>query len=355
MKILTILGTRPEIIRLSIIMNKLDKICNHRILYTGQNYDKNLSDIFFKDLDIRTPDVILNCKGSLSAQLSDMFIGVEKELLENRPDKVLILGDTNSGLSSIICERHNIPVYHMEAGNRCFDLKVPEERNRKLIDHTCSYNLPYTNQSKENLLNEGIHKSKILVTGNPIAEVLVKYVSQIDKSDILDRLCISSPFCLATIHRNENVSSKERLESIINGLNKISKYINVIFPCHPKTKDMIFSFGIDTGSIKIIEPLGFFDFVKLEKTANLICTDSGTVLEESAIFKIPTLVLRDSTERPECFESGSAILSGINSEDIYNSFIYLKSFNENFNEIPKGYEWKNVSDIVVKFLLSKGL
>ncbi len=354
-KILTILGTRPEIIRLSRIIPKLDLISDHKILHTGQNYDANLNDIFFKELGIRTPDKIIENKNvSFAEQLGNTFVGVEKFILEFRPDRVLILGDTNSGLSSLICERLGIPVYHMEAGNRCYDLKVPEEKNRKVIDSIATMNLPYTNLSRENLLREGISNNKIFVTGNPIKEVIDFYGDQIERSTILEKLNLSpKKYIIATAHRAENVDDNDRLKNIFESFNIISEEYPIVFSCHPRTKEKLKKFNIDlkNKNIIVLDPLGFFDFVKLEKNSFMAFTDSGTVQEEMCLFKIPTVTIRDATERPETVWCGSNVVSGLNKDRILNCYKQMKTISKNW-DIPQGYDIDNVSDIVVNILLS---
>lgn len=354
-KILTILGTRPEIIRLSRIIPKLDLITDHKILHTGQNYNANLNDIFFKELGIRNPDIVIKNKNvSFSEQLGNTFIGVEKFITEFKPDKVLILGDTNSGLSAFICERLGIPVYHMEAGNRCYDLKVPEEKNRKVIDAISTINLPYTDLSRENLLREGISNNKIFVTGNPIKEVIDFYSDQINCSKILEKLNLSpKKYIIATAHRAENVDNIERLKNIFESFNIISQEYTIVFSCHPRTKEKLQKFSIDleNKNIMLLEPLGFFDFIKLEQNSFMAFTDSGTVQEEMCLFKIPTITIRDTTERPETVWCGSNIISGLNTNQILSCYKQMKNISTNWN-IPQGYDVDNVSDIVINILLS---
>lgn len=357
MKIMTILGTRPEIIRLSLIIKKLDKISNHILVHTGQNYSNLLNHIFFQELDIREPDYYLQVNtNSLGIQISEIIKSIENVILKEKPDKVLILGDTNSGLSAIIAERMGIPVFHMEAGNRCFDLKVPEEKNRKIIDAISTYALPYTAGSRENLLNEGISKNKIFVSGNPIFEVLKYYKKNIESSNILSSLNIEkSKYIVVTIHRAENVDVKERLETIVSAINSIQKQLNykIIFSVHPRTKSKLEKFALLNINDQIIykDPFGFFDFVKLEKNAALVLTDSGTVQEECCIFHVPTVTVRDTTERPETVESGSNVVSSINYEKIINCSKLMENSDRTW-ECPKGYIDNNVSNKVISFLIS---
>ncbi len=355
MRIVTILGTRPEIIRLSLIIKKLDKLNNHILIHTGQNYDKKLSDIFFEDLELRRPNYYLGAeKDSFGTQVSIILREVEKLLKDLKPDKVLILGDTNSGLSSIIAERMLIPVYHMEAGNRCFDLKVPEEKNRKIIDSISTIAIPYTPNSRENLIKEGIPKERIFVSGNPIYEVLMHYMEKIQKSEILTKVNMKKgEYFLVTTHRAENVDIKERLIEIFDGLELITEEYNLPIICsiHPRTRDKLnkFDIKIRNKNIKLMEPFGFFDFVKLEMNAKLVLTDSGTVQEECCILRIPAVTLRDTTERPETVECGSNIISGLNKENILNCTKTMLSINKKW-EFPVGYIDNNVSDKIVKYL-----
>ncbi|MGG0736902.1 non-hydrolyzing UDP-N-acetylglucosamine 2-epimerase [Niallia taxi] len=357
MKVLTILGTRPEIIRLSLIIGKLDRLADEHILvHTGQNFTSNLSDIFFQEMGIRKPDYVLSDKHqSLGQQLAVIFKELEQILLDEKPDRVLVLGDTNSGLSSILAERMGIPVFHMEAGNRCFDLEVPEEKNRKLIDSVSSFNLPYTPQSKQNLLQEGFPSSRIIVTGNPINEVLLHYSDRIDSSSVLERLSLkSNDYFLVTTHRAENVDYKDRLKEIINGINSIaSKYKKrIICSIHPRTRERIektTELTIDP-LIEFYEPFGFFDFVALEKHAFCVLTDSGTVQEECCLFHVPTVTIRKTTERMETIECGSNILSGVNGQAIASSVQAMVNQSREWS-FPEGYDHINVSDKIVKIVL----
>ncbi|KAB7671181.1 non-hydrolyzing UDP-N-acetylglucosamine 2-epimerase [Bacillus sp. B1-b2] len=357
MKILTVLGTRPEIIRLSLIIHKLDEYAEkHTLVHTGQNFTNSLSDIFFQELNIRKPDYFLgNGKQSVGQQLASMFKELEIIIQKEAPDKVLVLGDTNSGLSSILAERMGIPVYHMEAGNRCFDLEVPEEKNRKVIDAISSVNLPYTPQSRENLLKEGIPSNRIMITGNPIYEVLQYYKKEIEASDILTKLSLThQDYFLVTAHRAENVDHESRLTEIINGLSLIASSFNkrIICSIHPRTKDKLNRKTIESlhPLVEFHEPFGFYDFVKLEKNALCVLTDSGTVQEECCLFHVPTVTIRNSTERPETIACGSNILSGLNKEHILNS-VQVMVKQKNMWSFPEGYDHPNVSDKVIKVLL----
>ena len=352
-KVLTILGTRPEIIRLSCIIPKLDAACDHYVLHTGQNYDNNLSELFFQELELRKPNKIIDSKSqSFGEQLGKIFIGVEQAINEFNPTKVLVLGDTNSGLSAFIVERFNIPVYHMEAGNRCNDLKVPEEKNRKVIDAISTYNLPYTELSRQNLLREGVPNNKIAVTGNPIKEVINKYQNKISQSSILAKLNLQpKDYVIVTAHRAENVDDDIRLKSIFAALQEIAKEYKVVFSCHPRTRDKIQKFNVNTDNIIVSEPFGFFDFVNLEQNCFMAISDSGTVQEEMCLFKIPTVTIRDTTERPETVWCGSNVISGLDKTNIIACFNRMKLSNRNW-EIPVEYDRDNLSDVVVNMLLS---
>ncbi len=356
MKIMTILGTRPEIIRLSLVIKKLDKYCNHILVHTGQNFDDNLSSIFFSDLELREPDYYLGVKaGSFGEQIGKIIIETEKVILKEKPDRILILGDTNSGLASIVARRMGIPVFHMEAGNRCFDYHVPEEVNRVIVDHCSTILLPYTYRSKENLMHEGIKNETIYVTGNPIYEVIQYHSKKIENSKILATLNIQpQKYFLVTMHRAENVDDKSRLESILLGLDKISNEYNLPAICslHPRTKSKIEQFNLRTSNknIRFSAPLGFFDFIVLEKNALCVITDSGTVQEECCILAVPNITIRDVTERPETIECGSNMLTGISPDSM------LKATE---TVLTNTYEWvppteyleKNVSSKAVKIIL----
>ena len=356
MKVMTILGTRPEIIRLSLIIKKLDKYCNHVLVHTGQNFEKSLNSIFFTDLKLREPDYYLGVIGeSFAEQIGKIIIETEKVILKEKPDRILILGDTNSGLVSIVAKRMGIPVFHMEAGNRCFDYRVPEEVNRKVIDHSSTIFFPYTYRSRENLLNEGFATEKIYVIGNPIYEVIEYYANEIANSRIMDRLNIK-PLCyfLVTMHRSENVDDERRLKDLLSGLDSVNKKYNVPVICslHPRTKSKIDEFGLEPSNENIIfsTPFGFFDFIALEKNALCVITDSGTVQEECCIFKVPNITVRDVTERPETLDSGSNMLTGVSPDVILESLEVV--LNEKCEwEPPVEYLVQNVSSKVVKIVL----
>lgn len=355
MKIMTVLGTRPEIIRLCLIIKKLDLLCAHILVHTGQNYTESLNDVFFRELGLRKPNYSLGIQEkTFGAQIGHILEKTEEILLKENPDRFLVLGDTNSALSAFIAERYGIPVFHMEAGNRCYDLKVPEEVNRKMIDAISTWSFPYTPGSRENLIKEGKDKRKIYLSGNPIKEVLAAFESEIEDSNILNVLRIEKQdYFLVTLHRAENVDVKERLIELMEGLVAVAKKYRkpIICSTHPRTRDKLSRYGLDySEDIRFLEPLGFFDFVKLEKNAKCVLTDSGTVQEECCLFHVPTVTLRDSTERPETIECGSNILSGIDKEKVVNCVDLMNVSNRNW-QIPEGYNVPDVSDRMVKHLL----
>lgn len=354
MKVMTILGTRPEIIRLSRIIGKIDETCQHILVHTGQNYDSELNQIFFQQLDIREPDYYLEAKGQLGEQLGIILAETERVLLNEEPDKVLVLGDTNSALSVIVAKRHGIPVYHMEAGNRCYDDRVPEEVNRRIIDHSSDVLMPYTERSRQNLLREGIPGEWIYVTGNPILEVIQHYDHQIQTSTILDELNLKpDQYFLVTFHRAENVDSGPRLKELAFALDQLQEeyHFPIIVSTHPHTKARMKEYGVvnDNPDIYFLKPFGFFDFIHLEKHAACVLSDSGTVQEECAIFKVPNVTLRDVTERPETVECGSNILTGVDAESIVRCVDLVKSKGSEWY-VPSEYLVENVSDTVVKIL-----
>jgi len=354
MKIVTVLGTRPEIIRLSRIIDKLDRTSQHVLVHTGQNYDPNLNDVFFQQLGVRAPDHYLNAKGSLGEQLGILLSETEKILKKEKPDKLLILGDTNSALSAIIAKRYGIPVYHMEAGNRCYDDRVPEEVNRRIIDHSSDVLMPYTERSRQNLLREGIPGQRIFVTGNPIYEVIQHYDTQIQASAILRDLELApDKYFLVTLHRAENVDAESRLRELTLALEQIQqKYaMPIIVSTHPHTKARMEAFSIinQNADIHFLQPFGFFDFIKLEQNAACVLSDSGTVQEECAIFKVANVTLRDVTERPETLECGSNILTGANGESILRCTGIVLDQQDSWY-VPPEYLVENVSDTVVRLL-----
>ncbi|MEW5784273.1 MAG: UDP-N-acetylglucosamine 2-epimerase (non-hydrolyzing) [Bacillota bacterium] len=360
MKVLTVLGTRPEIIRLSRIMPVLDRLCDHVVVNTGQNYDRNLNAIFFAELGLRQPDYILACQcKSPIEQICTILEGCEKVMLKEQPDRLLILGDTNSTLSAMAAKRMGIPVFHMEAGNRCYDDRVPEEVNRRIVDHCSDILMPYTERSRANLIREGIAGQRIYVTGNPIMEVLTYYARRIEESRALHKLGLETKkFFLVTLHRAENVDLEERLTQFIKAFQLLNAeyQIPVICSLHPRTRSQLMKRGQTLGGagIRTVEPLGLFDFVHLEKSAFCVLSDSGTVQEECCILKIPNVTLRDVTERPETVEVGSNIVAGCAPEAIVGAVKTVLDRPGDW-EPPHEYLAGSVSSTVVKIVLGNAL
>ena len=353
MKILTILGTRPEIIRLSEIIKKIDKNYDQKIVHTGQNFNFELDKIFFNNFNLRKPDYYLKATGSFGSQLSKISYKLEKIILKEKPDKFLVLGDTNSSLGAIVARRSGIKIYHMEAGNRSYNKKSPEEVNRRIIDHSSHILLPYTRGSASNLKREGINVRNIIVTGNPINEIIIKNKKKINNSKILKKLKLKKKnYFLITLHREENVDDPKKLESFLKILNLVTKdyKFKVIWPIHPRTSIKLNKIKTKLNEdIILIKPLGFFDFTYLEKNSKCIFTDSGTVQEEAAIFKIPCLVIREKTERPETIISGSARL-------VHNNYFKIKKaldfflYKKHKTKLIPEYNVKNVSSIILNVL-----
>lgn len=356
MRVVTVLGTRPELIRLSRVIPRLDRLCDHAVVHTGQNFDPSLAGLFFKEMEIRPPDYCLGVRGStLGEQVGQILMNCEKVFRSESPDRLLILGDTNSSLSAFIAKRMGIPVFHMEAGNRCYDDQVPEEVNRRIIDHTSDVLMPYTERSRQNLLREGIQGERIYVTGNPIYEVINHYEAQIRRSDILARLDLEpKSYFLVTMHRAENVDVEERLNSLTSALEGLQRAyeVPVIVSTHPHTKMRMEAFGLESknGRLQFLPPFGFFDFITLERNALCVVSDSGTVQEECCIFRIPNVTIRDVTERPETVECGSNILSGASPEVVSRC---VRSVLDQGCEwtVPQEYLVPNVSNAVVKLMV----
>ena len=322
MKIMSIFGTRPEIIRLSRIFPLLDANFQHVMVNTNQNFTPELNSIFFSELNIRKPDYTLKIKtGQFGTEVAKIISQTEKIIIKEKPDVMLILGDTNSGLSAIVAAHYGVKIVHLEAGMRAYDFRMPEDKNRTLIDHLSSVLLPYTNYSRENLIHENIHPSKIYVVGNPIIEVIDYFLPKIQKSKILEKMKLKEKeYILITAHRSENVDDENNLKKIFSSLEKINKKFKkrIIYPMHPRTLSKIKNIKIPK-SIEIIKPLGFFDFTKLEKNAFCLITDSGTVPEETLYFKRPCITIRESTERLETIEAGANILSGLQPQQMLDA------------------------------------
>jgi len=356
MKVLIVLGTRPEIIRLSRVIERLDRHCDLTVVHTGQNFDPSLSDVFFDELGVRAPERYLGIEGEgFADRVGGILTGVDPVLAEIEPDRLLVLGDTDSGLSAYVAKRRGIPVFHMEAGNRCFDDRVPEEVNRRVIDHSSDVLLPYTNRSRDNLLREGIHQSRILVTGNPIKEVMDHHREQIDASGALDDLGVKSgEYLLLTVHRQETVDVESRLRSLLQGAVEGARELGVplVFSVHPRTRSRLDAFGLalDKDVVRSYEPFGFFDFVGLERNARCVLTDSGTVQEECCIMGVPTVTVRDTTERPETVECGSNVLSGVEPEGIRRCMDLMLDGSRRW-EAPPEYLVDDVSATVANIVL----
>jgi len=357
MKVITILGTRPEIIRLSLVIEKIDRLADeHVLVHTGQNFDPRLSDVFFTDLGVRSPDIQMGVRGaSFAEQIAQILTQAERLFLDHRPDRLLILGDTNSGLTAMIARRLGIPVYHMEAGNRCYDDRVPEEVNRRIIDHSSSILMPYTRRSRENLLQEGIPGDRIYVTGNPIKEVIDRHSAEVGESTILADLGLSkNRYFLVTLHRAENVDIEERLRGFLDAFAQLAAEYSMPVICsfHPRTRSRVEAFGItlDRPELRLEAPFGFVDFIALEQSAFCILSDSGTVQEEACIFGVPNVTLRDVTERPETLDCGSNVLSGSAPEDIRRSVRVALDCRGRWDP-PEEYLASNVSDTVARILL----
>lgn len=356
MRIVTILGTRPELIRLSLLIARLDRLADrHVLMHTGQNFTPGLSGNFFTELGIRAPDVHLDARRTtVGGQLAVMFQAAEELLEREKPDKVLVLGDTNSALCAIIAERMGYPVVHMEAGNRCWDLSVPEEKNRRVIDAVSTFNLPYTEYSKQNLLREGVPARRIFKCGNPIYEVLQHYGPQIRASRALERLGLQPrQYLLATIHRAENVDRPRTLAAILKGLRLTAEEtgLRIICSVHPRTRARMREAGLGDihPLIELYEPFGFFDFVSLEMHALCVLTDSGTVQEECCIMHVPAVTVRRTTERPETVDCGSNIVSGCTPEAIRGAVRVMAQSSRQW-QCPDGYLDENVSEKVAKFM-----
>lgn len=357
-RIATIVGTRPELIRLSLLIQKLDNNFDHYLIHTGQNYDYELNEIFFQDLNIKKPDHYLNANTeTLGDALGSIIEKSYKILNEVKPDAVLVLGDTNSSLSILPAKRLKIPIFHMEAGNRCFDFNVPEEINRKVADTLSDINLCYTENSRRYLLAEGHRGDRLYVTGSPMYEVLKFHKSGIEQSSILEKLDLKkSEYFVVSLHREENVDSKDSLCAFINAIELIGEKYDkeIIFSTHPRTRDRINKFNIEhSNRIKLLKPLGFFDYVNLQKNALCVLSDSGTISEESKILNFKAISLRNSTERPEALEAGSIILGGKTPSTILNALeITLNRMDRDQQTRPNEYFISNTSDIVLGIIQS---
>ena len=360
LKLITVVGTRPEIIRLSRVMAKLDQACEHIIVHTGQNYDYELNEIFFKDLGVRSPDVFLNASGINAAEtIGNVIIAVDKVLAEVKPDAVLILGDTNSCLAAIPAKRRKVPIFHMEAGNRCFDMRVPEEINRRIVDHTADVNMTYSSIAREYLLREGLPADLVIKTGSPMFEVLNHYQPQIDASDILQRMNLQAgKYFVVSIHREENVESEENFLNLVAILNSMAKKYAypIIVSTHPRTRNRIESLGVTFDPlVNLSKPLGFHDYVKLQKSAKAVLSDSGTINEESSILNFPALNMREASERPEGMEEAAVMMVGFNFERVMQGLAILEQQTQSDERVFRqvaDYSMPNVADKVVRIIHS---
>lgn len=357
MKVVTIIGTRPEIIRLACIIKKLDQYFDHKIIHTGQNWDPNLNDVFFEELELRNPDYYLGVVGKHLGESMGNIISKSYEIFkEIKPDALLVLGDTNSALSVISAKRLKIPIFHMEAGNRCFDQVVPEEINRRIVDHTSDINLPYTEHARRNLLSEGFRPDHIFVTGSPLTEVYKIYKSSIEKSTILEKLnLVEKKYILWSTHREENVDIPENYEKVIHNINGVAeKYsdFSIIVSTHPRTRKVINDNNtFFKENVLLHNPFGLFDFLKLQKNAYCVISDSGTISEESAILQVPAVNFRVCTERPEAHDKGNIILTGLDLDYLLNAIRITVDLNS-YTSVPDDYIDCNVSEKIVKIILS---
>ena len=359
LKVMTVVGTRPEIIRLSAVINKLDEseAIDHVLVHTGQNYDSELNEVFFNDFNLKKPDYFLNAAtGTAVETIGNILVKIDPILEEVKPDALLILGDTNSCLCAIAAKRRHIPIFHMEAGNRCFDQRVPEETNRKIVDHTADINLTYSDIAREYLLREGLPADRIIKTGSPMFEVLNSRKHDIENSDVLDRLELKErEYFVISAHREENISSEQNFMDLIDSLNTIAeKYqMPLIISTHPRTKKMIESKGVEFNSfVKIIKPLGFDDYVKLQKYAKAVLSDSGTISEESSIIGFRALNIRQAHERPEAMEEASVMMVGLKKERILQGLAVLETQEKDTLRLVGDYSMPNVSDKVLRIILS---
>lgn len=359
LKVLTIVGTRPEIIRLASVIHRLEDATEHVLVHTGQNYDYELNEVFFEDLGLRRPDHFLNADtSSLGTVLADVLKGTERVLLEEMPDAMVILGDTNSCVSALMAKRLKVPVYHLEAGNRSFDPNVPEEINRHLVDHVSDYNLVYTEHSRRNLLAEGLHPKNILLMGSPMAEVISQYEGAIRNSDILERLNLEpKKYLLASVHREENVDREDRLQQVINSLQAVAddQELPIFVSTHPRTRQRIEQFGLTHGTnIKLHKPLGFLDYNRLQLDARCVVSDSGTISEESTMLGFPAVTLRDSIERPEALDTGGIITTGLHPDGVVDAIrITIKQHETDGPAvIPQDYRIMDASRRVINFIRS---
>ena len=359
MKVMTVVGTRPEIIRLSAVINKLEEseAIEHILVHTGQNYDYELNEVFFKDFNLRKPDYFLNAAtGTAVETIGNILVKVDPVMAEVKPDAFLVLGDTNSCLCAIAAKRRHIPIFHMEAGNRCFDQRVPEETNRKIVDHTADINLTYSDIAREYLLREGLPADRVIKTGSPMFEVLNSRKDDIERSDIIERLNLEEgKYFVVSAHREENISSETNFLDLVESINAVAdKYqMPVIVSTHPRTRNMINEKGIEFNPlVSLMKPLGFNDYVKLQTKAKAVISDSGTISEESSILEFPALNIRQAHERPEAMEEASVMMVGLKKERILQGLEVLGTQEEDTLRKVADYSMPNVSDKVLRIILS---
>ena len=355
MKVLTVVGTRPEIIRLACVLQKLDTspAINHVLVHTGQNYDYELNEVFFEDLELRKPDYFLNAAaGNATTTAGQILINIDPILEQEKPDAFLVLGDTNSCLCAIAAKKRHIPIFHMEAGNRCFDQRVPEESNRKIVDHTSDINLCYSDIAREYLLAEGLRPDRVIKTGSPMYEVLMQYLPKIEKSDILEKLGLErDKYFVVSAHREENIASERNFLNLVTVLNTVAETYGcpLIFSCHPRTRKMIEKKGIEFNAlVRLMKPMGLSDYNRLQMNANAVLSDSGTISEESSILNFRALNIREAHERPEAMEEASVMMVGLNPERVMQGLAELQ--NQTLAPKPRNfrlvadYSMPNVSD-----------
>ncbi|HFH3032401.1 TPA: non-hydrolyzing UDP-N-acetylglucosamine 2-epimerase [Pseudomonas aeruginosa] len=360
LKVVTVVGTRPEIIRLSRVMAKLDEYCDHVLVHTGQNYDYELNEIFFQDLGIRKPDHFLNAAGASGAEtIGNVIIAVDRVLSVEQPDALLVLGDTNSCMAVLPAKRRKIPTFHMEAGNRCFDMRVPEEINRRIVDHTADINLTYSTIARDYLLREGLPPDMVIKIGSPMFEVLNYYRDGIESSDVLARLGLEeNRFFVVSAHREENVDSERNFLSLVETLNEISEKYDfpVIVSTHPRTMKRVEAMGVKFhANVRLLKPLGFKDYNKLQLSAKAVLSDSGTINEESSILNFPALNIRQAHERPEGMEEAAVMMVGLGRERVMQGLEILESQSRGANRLlylVHDYSCDNVSEKVVRILVS---
>ncbi|MEU5788927.1 UDP-N-acetylglucosamine 2-epimerase (non-hydrolyzing) [Micromonospora purpureochromogenes] len=359
-RVMTVVGTRPEIIRLSRVLDRLDRTVDHVLVHTGQNWDRSLSDVFFTELRLRQPDRFLRVDtSSLGRVLGGVLIGMEEAIAELRPDALLVLGDTNSCIAALMARRMRVPVYHMEAGNRCFDLNVPEETNRRLVDHVADFNLVYTEHARRNLLSEGLHPRRILHTGSPMREVLLHYRADIERSTILDQLGLGpGEYFVVSAHREENVDRPDRLGRLLDCLRAVRDAwgLPVLVSTHPRTRKRLEALAADAlalDGIAFHEPFGLFDYVHLESRARCTLSDSGTISEEAAILGFPAVTLRESIERPEALDAGGIVMTGLDPAGVVEAIeVVVEQVAADGVPCPADYAVPDTSRRVVDFILS---